>query len=107
MIAQKRRKNLMNYYQRLRDMREDHDLKQSDVAEILQIEQTLYSRYELGKHMMGIDKYIILARYYNVSIDYLAGIIETPRPLNAETSTPGKTVKITNKGDNNKFNIKQ
>ena len=60
-------------------MREDHDLKQSDVAEILQIKQTLYSRYELGKHMMGIDKYIILARYYNVSIDYIAGLTNDKR----------------------------
>ena len=57
--------------------------------------------------MMGIDKYIILAKYYNVSLDYLTGLIETPRPLYPDTNTTNKSVKITNKGDNNKFNIKQ
>lgn len=68
----------MNYYQRLKDVREDHDKNQTEIAEILQIQQTQYSRYELGKQMMGIDKYIKLAKYYNVSLDYLAGIKDTP-----------------------------
>ena len=67
----------MNYYQRLKDVREDHDKNQTEIAEILQIQQTQYSRYELGKQMMGIDKYIKLAKYYNVSLDYLAGIKDT------------------------------
>ena len=64
----------MDFYQRLRDIREDHDLKQENIAKILKINQTQYSRYELGKNMMGIDKYIILAQFYNVSIDYLVGL---------------------------------
>ena len=97
----------MNIYQRIRDMREDNDLTQKQVATILNILQSDYSQYELGKHMMGIDKYIILAKYYNVSLDYLTGLIETPRPLYPDTNTTNKSVKITNKGDNNKFNIKQ
>ena len=80
----------MNYYQRLRDMREDHDLKQSDVAEILQIKQTLYSRYELGKHMMGIDKYIKLAEFYDVSLDYLCGLI--PEPIKLSVNKKRKTL---------------
>lgn len=71
----------MNYFQRLRDMREDRDLKQEDIAKILNIKQTQYSRYELGKQMMGIDKYIILAKYYNVSLDFLAGLIDYPEKL--------------------------
>ena len=71
----------MTYYQRLRDVREDHDLTQKAVADLLQISQSDYSKYERGAHMMGIDKYITLARYYNVSIDYLAGLIDTPRKL--------------------------
>jgi transcriptional regulator with XRE-family HTH domain len=71
----------MNHYQRIKDIREDNDLKQEDVAKILNIKQTQYSRYELGKNMMSIDKYIILAKYYNISIDYLAGIIDEPKPI--------------------------
>lgn len=71
----------MNYYQRLRDMREDKDLKQSDIAKLLDILQSDYSKYERGIHMMGIDKYIKLARFYNVSLDYLAGLIDIPEQL--------------------------
>lgn len=79
----------MNYYQRIRDIREDKNLTQIQIAKILNIKQTQYSRYELGKQMMGIDKYIILSNYYNVSIDYLAGLIDEPRTLD------GKPYKIT------------
>ncbi|MBQ8357509.1 MAG: helix-turn-helix transcriptional regulator [Clostridia bacterium] len=71
----------MNHYQRLKDIREDRDLTQKDIASVLGIQQTHYSKYELGKQKMGIDKYIILAKYYNISIDYLAGIVDTPRKL--------------------------
>ena len=71
----------MEPYQRLRDMREDHDLTQKDIAEILQTTQEQISKYEIGKQMMGMDKYIKLAKYYNVSLDYLAGLIDTPRKL--------------------------
>lgn len=71
----------MNYYQRIRDLREDRDLKQEDIAKILGIAQTQYSRYELGKNMMTIDKYIKLALFYNVSLDYIAGIINEPKPI--------------------------
>ena len=72
---------MMTHYQRLKDLREDHDLTQSDVAEILQTTREQVSKYETGKQMMGIDKYIKLAKYYNVSLDYLAGVIDTPRKL--------------------------
>ena len=71
----------MNHYQRLKDLREDHDLTQADVAEILQTTREQVSKYETGKQMMGIDKYIKLANYYNVSLDYLMGLIDTPRKL--------------------------
>ena len=71
----------MNYYQRLRDIREDKDLLQEDIAKILQIQQTQYSRYERGVQMMGIDKYITLAYFYNVSLDYLCGLINEPKKL--------------------------
>lgn len=74
----------MNYYQRLRDIREDRDLKQEDIAKILDIQQTQYSRYELGKNMMPIDKYIKLALFYNVSLDYITGIINEQKPIRIE-----------------------
>ncbi len=72
----------MTYYQRLRDLREDRDLKQQTIAGVLGINQTQYSRYERGVQMMGIDKYIVLAKFYNVSLDYLTGLIQVPEPLN-------------------------
>ena len=68
----------MNHFQRLKDVREDKDITQKEAAEYLQISQTQLSRYELGKQMMGIDKYIKLAKFYNVSLDYLAGITDKP-----------------------------
>ena len=71
----------MNHYQRLRDIREDMDKSQTEIAEILGIQQTQYSRYERGSQKMGIDKYIILAKYYNISLDYLCGLTETPSKL--------------------------
>ncbi len=71
----------MECYQRLKDLREDHDLTQQDIAHVLQTTREQISKYETGKQMMGIDKYIKLAKYYNVSLDYLAGVIDTPRKL--------------------------
>jgi transcriptional regulator with XRE-family HTH domain len=56
-------------------------LTQADIARILQTTQEQISKYEIGKQMMGIDKYIRLAQYYNVSLDYLTGLIDSPRKL--------------------------
>lgn len=71
----------MNRFQRLRDIRQDHDLTQKQIAEILRIGQSDYSKYERGVNMMGIDKYMLLARYYNVSLDYLTGLTSIPKTL--------------------------
>ncbi len=71
----------MKYYERLRHLREDRDLTQADIAKFLETTQEQISKYETGKQMMGIDKYIKLAEFYNVSLDYLAGIIDTPKKL--------------------------
>lgn len=71
----------MNYYQRLRDIREDNNIKQEELARILNIKQTQYSRYELGKNMMSVDKYIKLAIFYNVTLDYLLGVIDEPHKI--------------------------
>jgi len=59
--------------QRLREMREDRDLLQKDIAKILKISQVQYSRYETGIRLIPIDKLDILATYYKTSVDYLLG----------------------------------
>lgn len=71
----------MNHYERLKDMREDHDLTQDDIADVLKTTRQQVSKWETGVQMMGVDKYITLAKYYNVSADYLLGLIDTPRKL--------------------------
>ena len=71
----------MNHYQRLKDVREDHDMTQKDIAEILKTTSQQVSKWETGIQMMGVDKYITLAKYYNISVDYLLGLIDEPRKL--------------------------
>ena len=61
------------YFRRLRDMREDADLKQAQIAEYLGIQQTVYSRYERGYQTIPLEHLIKLADYYRVSLDYLVG----------------------------------
>ena len=71
----------MNYYERLKFLREDNDLTQADIAVLLQTTRQQVSKWENGIQMMGVDKYIILAKHFNVSLDYLLGLIDTPRKL--------------------------
>ena len=61
------------YYYRLRDLREDKDKKQKDIAEILQTSGNYYGDYETGKRDIPLERAIKLAEYYDVSLDYLAG----------------------------------
>ncbi len=71
----------MYLYQRLKDVREDADKKQEDIASILNITRQQYQLYESGKREMPMHHFVILAKYYNVSLDYLAGLIDMPRRL--------------------------
>ena len=71
----------MYYYQRLKDLREDHDQKQEDIASVLGITRQQYQLYESGKREMPMHLLLILAKYYNVSLDYLAGLVDTPKKL--------------------------
>ena len=71
----------MNYYERLKSVREDHDLTQEDIASLLKTTRQQVSNWENGTQMMGVDKYINLAQYYNISADYLLGLIDTPKKL--------------------------
>ena len=65
---------------RLKDLREDSDLKQAQLAEFLHIKQNTYSQYENGQRQVPIDVLIALAEYYNTSIDYLVGITNKKDP---------------------------
>lgn len=66
-------------YQRIRDLREDRDLKQRQLAEFLNCSQQVYSNYELGQRDIPTDVLIRLANFYNVSTDYLLGQTNNPR----------------------------
>ena len=73
----------MNMYQnRLRDLREDKDLNQKDIAKLLTVHQTTYSDYELGRLNITVGVLHNLADYYNVSVDYLLSRtnVKTPYP---------------------------
>jgi len=60
-------------FQNIRNLREDHDKIQTELAEYLNVKQTTYSKYELGKINIPIEVFIKLADYYDVTIDYLVG----------------------------------
>lgn len=66
--------------QRLRDLREDRDLTQTDVAQILHINQRTYSGYEIGIRNIPVQALIALAQYYNTSIDYIVGLTDEQAP---------------------------
>ena len=61
-------------YRRIRDLREDADLTQSEIAKIIHMHKTTYVRYESGEREIPLNIAILLAKYYKVSLDYLAGI---------------------------------
>ncbi len=69
------------FYQRLRDLREDKDLTQKDIAALLNTTQPQYARYETGERELPMHHFITLAKFYKVSLDYLAGLIDEPRKL--------------------------
>lgn len=78
---QKGRWKFVYYYKRLRDLREDNDLTQREIAALLQTTQQVYSEYEKGIREIPLHKIILLAKYYNVSLDYLTNLISTKRKL--------------------------
>lgn len=71
----------MYFYQRLKDLREDAEKTQAQIAEVLGTVREQYRKYENGTQELPMHHFITLAKYYNVSLDYLAGLIETPREL--------------------------
>lgn len=63
----------MQYYQRIRDLREDSDLTQEALCKKLYMHKTTYTNYEQGKHTVPLDFAVTLANFYDVSLDYIAG----------------------------------
>ena len=67
----------MGYAERIRALREDCDKTQTEIARLLKVGQRTYCDYELGKTRIPVDSLIILARLYNVSMDYICGLGDT------------------------------
>lgn len=68
---------VMGYYKRLKDLREDRDFTQKDVANILFTTQPQYYRYESGQRDLPCELLVILSKFYNVSTDYILGLSDT------------------------------
>ena len=67
------------YFQRISDLRQDHDLTQQQVADILHCKREVYRRYEKGEREIPVSYAIILAQFYHVSLDYLLGLKDTKK----------------------------
>ena len=67
-------------YRRIKDLREDHDLYQKDLAQYLQCTQVCYSNYEIGKRDIPTEVLLRLADFYGTSVDYLLGRTDEPAP---------------------------
>ncbi len=70
---------MLTYMDKIRGLREDNDLTQAQVAEVLKTSQTMYARYERGANEMPIRHVITLCKFYNVSADYLLGTAPDPK----------------------------
>ena len=68
------------YYPRLKDLREDNDLAQKEVASFLGIDQRVYSNYETGKREIPTRFVVALADFYRTSTDYILGLTNNPKP---------------------------
>ena len=69
----------MHYTKRLRDLREDHDKTQQQIADVLGTSQTMYARYERGANELPIRHLLALCSYYGVSADYILGRTDNPK----------------------------
>lgn len=68
---------MKSYYERLRDLREDRDLTQADIAKVLNTTQQVYSRYENGQNQIPVHHLVKLCQFYKVSSDYILGLKTT------------------------------
>ena len=74
-------KHMKKYENRLRDLRQDRDLTQAEVAKLFFLQTTQYRRYENGESDLPLEWAKKFAAYYNVSIDYIACLVDTPKTL--------------------------
>lgn len=81
----------MAFYKRLRELREDNDLKQREIAEILCCSQRVYSNYERGDLDIPTEVLIRLARHYGTSVDYILDLTNDKRPYISSEGAPEKT----------------
>ncbi len=71
----------MDTIDRIRSLREDNDINQSEISKILNVGQKTYSDYETRKIRIPLDSVIILAKYYNVDMNYITGISDVKKPF--------------------------
>lgn len=71
----------MDYKLRIRDLREEHDKTQQNIADILGTSQTMYARYERGASELPVRHLIRLSKYYNVSMEYIVGLTDNKTPV--------------------------
>ena len=71
----------MNYRERIKSIREDYDMTQAQIGKVINKSQQGYNHIEVGRAELKIDDLICLCKYYNLSADYLIGLIDTPKPL--------------------------
>ncbi len=74
-------RRISSYAQKIRDLREDHDMTQNQVAELLHVGQRTYADYELGNIRIPVDALIELARFYDIDMNYICGISRQKAPF--------------------------
>ena len=74
----------MKYNERIRLLREDADKTQTDMAQLLKVGQRTYCDYELGKTRIPVDSLIVLAKFYNVNMDYICGVSDEKKTFTAK-----------------------
>ncbi|MBQ7782704.1 MAG: helix-turn-helix transcriptional regulator [Oscillospiraceae bacterium] len=86
----------MNFYSRIRDLREDEDMTQEQLVKKLHMHKTTYTNYEQGKHTVPLDFAVQLSEFYNVSLDYIAGLTNDKKGLSKSSLTDSETELIHN-----------
>ena len=84
------------FYQRLKDLREDMDMNQTKIANIIGTSQSYYAQYENGNRPLPFDRVVELANFYNVSLDYIAGRTNDKRGLTRSELSENETNLIKN-----------
>lgn len=84
----------MAYYRRIRELREDSDITQKEIADYLGTAYQYYAVYEKGTSEISFERAIMLAKYYNVSLDYIAGLTDKKTPLDVLKFTKEETALV-------------